>query len=72
MSARAKRICAAARDLRDRLKAEDRHRDAQIIQDLVLSAECSGRLNETQHAENMSLRRMMAWYRNGQPGARPE
>lgn len=72
MSAKAKRICARARELRDRLKAEDRHRDAQIIQDVVLSAESSGRLNEAQHSENLSLRRMMQWYRQGQRGAPPE
>lgn len=72
MSDKAKRICATARDLRDRLKAEGRHRDAQIIQDVVLSAESSSRLNEAQHSENMSLRRMMAWYRHGQRGAPPE
>lgn len=56
MSAKAKKARREARDLRDRLKAEGRHRDAQIIQTLVLSAESSGRLNEEQHRENMELR----------------
>ena len=46
----------AARGLIQRLRDEGRHRDAQIILDVVRSAESSRNLNAELHADNMKLR----------------
>lgn len=51
-----KSVRDAATGLRDRLKAEGRHRDAQIIVDVLRSADSSRSVNSKLYSDNMKLR----------------
>lgn len=51
-----KSVRDAATGLRDRLKAEGRHRDAQVIQDVLRSADASRSANTILHADIMRMK----------------
>lgn len=50
------RVRRDARALRDRLRAEGRHQDAEVIQRLVRSSETSTNTNATLWRDNQALR----------------
>lgn len=51
-----KSVRDAASGLRDRLKSEGRHRDAQVIQDVLRSADAGRSVHAQLFADNMKLR----------------
>jgi hypothetical protein len=59
MSKRLDKVCGDARALRDRLKAEGRFRDAEIIQCVIRSCESSSTLNCSLSRELIALRAEM-------------
>lgn len=51
-----KHVRDAATGLRDRLKAEGRHRDAQIIQDVLRSADAGRSVHSQLYSDNLRLK----------------
>lgn len=64
---RPERRMELARDLRDRLRAEGRHADAEIVDDVVKSLRSSRSLNSVLHSDRAALQAIAEKAGRGDP-----